>query len=380
MRHSRSLSPAPSAAAPSMSDAPHEEDAGRTEPVVTYSRLSAADMPEVAGDGRLEPRLGAPSGRRARRVAAPPHVDAVLADVMPASPADGPAHIGDDDLADLAADARPSRRAARKGSRIALAVGLIALFGGAGVLAATFSDLLRGDVAVATLAPPAASGDAVGDIAGGAEDVASEGAVASDVRIVGPQARPESLASAAVDDAATALPQAAGDALAGAVEAPGRVITDPPLPRLRPAQTFRTAVAEPTAEPVELAPGPRFLTLPGEAPAPIAPSAGPPSAGMPAAAPPAARPGDPDADALMADVERILAERRAALAQGSAAAPSSGDPVLLPPSGGFAAGDDSGFVEPEPLPPLAPAPGRYRPILSGDVLPTPPATVPRGIY
>jgi hypothetical protein len=194
------------------------------------------------------------------------------------------------------------------------------------------------------------------------------------VRVVGPHVE-RSPAEPTTTTTALAVPDAAADGAPAdtAGEAPGRIIAEPPLPRLRPPQAVAT-VADPATTfgaPPVLAPGPGYLTPPpGEAPAVLAP--GPANL----AAPAPATAGESDADALMADVERILAERRAAQQGGATAGP--GEPLYGPPPGGDFAPVDSGFAAAEPLPPLQQAPGRYRPILPGDVLPTPPAAVPQG--
>jgi hypothetical protein len=429
MRSQRTQSPV---ASRDLSPSAADPDNGRTEPVVTYSRLPPEAAESLDAEGRVEPRLAVlPVEREARRPS--PRLEAVRADARSADArsmaasaprvrVDGvpPDRMPVDDLVDTRAGmpadagvaALPPRRRGR-GARVALLVGLIALLGGAGVLAATFSGVLHGDASVARI-------PAVGETAGG---TAAAVPVDGDVRVIGGSTGVARLSTTAPADAPPAAASAEGSAPAVAAldpaasvggEAAPKVIDPPPLPRLRPTQGTEAA-----------APLPAGLTPPAVATAPAAAAVlrppvrapGPANLGTLTVSPrplPGAAAGsrDADADALMDDVDRLLAQRRAAQAAAPAGAPllapaPSGEaavvyspdaypPNAYPPANAYPAPAayppnayppaayppnsypaDSGLASAEPPPP--PVRSRYRNILPDDeVLPTPPANVPQG--
>ena len=243
----------------------------RPDPVVSYSRLPAEDSTDASGEAeRIEPRLTViPIERTARfeEVAAPSPIDvrarSTAEDIEP-SPV-----MRDDPLEER----RPRRGAA---SRIIVVVGIVALLAAAGVLFTTFGNIFNGNSMVA-VAPPAPQTPL--DVTPGAPATAET--AGPGVRLI-------------PKDSAAADAQAPADiALKPTTEAAPE---DAPLPNLRPdepASQSETAVAEP----------------------------------QPLPAPASAAPADDDLAGLMANVDRILAERKAASAQ--AAAPA--DTLDAPP-------------------------------------------------
>jgi hypothetical protein len=407
MRSRRTQSQLPPSAA--------DPDTGRTEPVVTYSRLPSEPEESLDVEGRVEPRLGVlpvdrdsrPSRVEARRI------EAVRSGVRSVAPSAPRVPIDDrhvealavDDLVDtsVAAEADPARsradmppRRRGRGARLALLVGLIALLGGAGVLAATFSGVIHGDSNVARIPAP-------GETAAGA---GAPVAVDGDVRVVGGSTGVARVSTSAPGDAAAPAVAALDPAASVTGEAAPKAIDPPPLPRLRPTQAVEAPAPQPdaaAAPPVLANIPPATAAAPAVLPPPVLAPSAPPVLAPPVLAPGprnlgtltvapapsgASASGDIDADALMDDVDRLLAERRAA--QGGA--PADGAPLLAPAPAGEtvvayppaayppayppnAYPADSGLASAEP-PPVR---SRYRDILPDDeILPTPPANVPQG--
>jgi hypothetical protein len=247
----------------------------RPDPVVSYSRLPAEDSTDASGEAeRIEPRLTViPIERTARfeEVAAPSPIDvrarATAEDIEPAPV------TRDDPLEER----RPRRGAA---SRIIVVVGIVALLAAAGVLFTTFGHIFNGNSMVA-VAPPAPQTPL--DVTPGAPATAET--AGPGVRLI-PKDSTAAEAQAPADTALKPTTEAAPE--------------DAPLPNLRPdepASQSETAVAEPQPLPA------------------------------PAAAAPA--PADDDLAGLMANVDRILAERKAAGPQQQAIAPQ--DTLDAPP-------------------------------------------------
>jgi hypothetical protein len=417
MRSRRTQSQLPPSAA--------DPDTGRTEPVVTYSRLPSEPEESLDVEGRVEPRLGVlpvdrdsrPSRVEARRIEAVRSGVRSVASSAPRVPIDD-RHVEAlvvDDLVDasVAAEADPAHspadmplRRRGRGARLALLVGLIALLGGAGVLAATFSGVLHGDGNVARIPAP-------GETAAGA---GAPVAVDGDVRVVGGSTGVARVSTSAPGDTTAPTVAALDPAASATGEAAPKAIDPPPLPRLRPTQATEAPAAQPdqaAAPPVLANIPPATAGAPAVLPPPVLAPSAPPVLAPPVLAPPVLAPGprnlgtltvapapsgasasgDIDADALMDDVDRLLAERRAAQNAGAGAAPAAppllapapaGETVAYPPAAYPPAAyppnaypADSGLASAEPPPP--PVRPRYRDILPDDeILPTPPANVPQG--
>jgi hypothetical protein len=214
------------------------------------------------------------------------------------------------------------------------------------------------------------------------------------------------VSTSAPGDAAAPAVAALDPAASVTGEAAPKAIDPPPLPRLRPTQAVEAPAPQPdaaAAPPVLANIPPATAAAPAVLPPPVLAPSAPPVLAPPVLAPGprnlgtltvapapsgASASGDIDADALMDDVDRLLAERRAA--QGGA--PADGAPLLAPAPAGEtvvayppaayppayppnAYPADSGLASAEP-PPVR---SRYRDILPDDeILPTPPANVPQG--
>jgi hypothetical protein len=240
----------------------------RPDPVVSYSRIPAEDSADASGDAeRIEPRLTVIPMERTPRfeeVAAPSPMDAraraMAEDIEPAPVTrDGPLEM------------RGSRR--RGASRFVVGVGIVALLVAAGVLFTTFGSIFNGNSVIA-VAPPVPQTPL---------DVTPGAAATSETAGPGVRLIPK-------DSAAVEAPNS------DAVLKPTTEAAAPenaPLPNLRPDEpAAQTATADTVAEP-------RPLPAPG-----------------------AAAPADDDVAGLMANVDRILAERKAAGSQAQAAAPA----------------------------------------------------------
>ena len=309
-----------SARIPAMSD---------QDPVITYSRISP--------DGeRTEPRFAAPP-YTARRLGGPEDLAEItsppLFDDMPAEPP-----FGDDALP--RAEFRQMGRA--RAPRLVAIAGVFAVLTGAGVLAATFGGVVRLD----TPARIDASAGLAADHAQPNPATANQA-----VRVV-------------------ALPNRQGDAnaalIGGTVDvgfdtgvAPGRLITDPPLPRLRPA----TASANPPqpAAPADVATDANTGADPNAAPdmnsgAEIN-AAATVNAGAEANV-------GADVDGVLASVDRVIAEERARAA--SMATPDA----ALPAGAGIIGSTGPSLIGPTAVaPPAASGPLPYpvlEPLPAGD--------------
>jgi hypothetical protein len=296
----------------------------RAEPIVTYTRLTPGEN-SAAGDGRVEPhftavrvdRRGRPNG--ARRDAE--HDDLPLVDAPPSD-------VSIDPISEVSAgEIRVVRR--RRGPRIAMLAGALAVVAGAGVLAMTYGGITGLDrpagesEAVAAAETPAATEPATADTTDRNVRIVAADQIPpfAETAALAPRAAADPVAGeAALSDQATVSGEAALSA-----EPPDRVIANPPLPRLRPATASlgpQLASTEPQL-PAEFAQPP-----PGPAPAPLG-----------TLAPPPPLPGD--VDSALANVDRILTEQRAA-----AGVSGSGDGEFYGPP-----------VQPLPYPVQPPLPG-----------------------
>ena len=312
---------------------PAARGADRAEPLVTYTRLSPED--EIFGDsGRVEPHFTAVRvDRRGRPVGAQRGDETDALPLVDAPPSDASL----DPMAEVSAgEIRDVRR--RRGPRFAALAGAVALVVGAGVLAAAYNGIASLDAppptsqaAIEAEAPPvelAAADPVAVDATGRAIRVVSADQIpsASETAALAPRAAADPAAGeAALSDQATVSGEAALFA-----EPPGRVIADPPAPRLRPV----TASFSP---PQTVTVGTGFSTF--EPNATLDPNAAPPPTA-----------GGSDVDSALASVDRILA------GQGTAA----GDVYAGSGDGEFYGPANAG---PQPLPyPLLPqvpaAPGQ----------------------
>ena len=280
------------------------------DPVITYTRISP--------DGeRSEPRFATPP-RAARRRDGPQELAEITApplfDDLPPEPP-----FGDDGLP--RAEFRQMRRA--HAPRLVAIAGVFAVLTGAGVLAATFGGIVHLDGArIAHDGSLGASADAT-----------ASGAAGEGVRIVALPISPTS-------NTAALLGGTVDVSLDTGVQS-GRLIADPPLPRLRPA----TASANPPqpAAPADVATQANSGTDPKTAtdmnPGADVNAAAAVNAGADANA-------DADVDSAFAAVDRIIAEEKARAA--SMATP-----------GAAYAGRGGSVAAPQPLayPVLQPLPG-----------------------
>ena len=281
----------------------------RAEPIVTYSRLSPEET--APGSGRIEPHFTAVRlDRRGRPVGTIGNDDI---DSLPL--VDAPVSGGSfDPVVEVGAgEIRPMRR---RGPGVLALAGVLALVAGAGVLAAVYNGVASLDtegapalVAVEAAAEPTVVA-ATEPAALAPVDTQAVDATGRSVRVVSADKIPPPFAeTAALTPGATADPAAGSNAApndaqfsgeaALAAEPPGRVIADPPPPRLRPATASFTP--------------PQSATPESEAMAAVGPEAA-----MPAAPPVIAVPvapaggGGSDVDAALASVDRILAGQQPA--------------------------------------------------------------------
>ena len=296
------------------------------EAAVTYTRISAGnDAAEPAGDVRVEPHFTVvPLERKPRyeEVAAP----------VSRGYAEDRASI--DPALIAALDAPPPRRRRSPALRVFLMVGALALLGGAGVLAATAVKVLYGGAPVVVEAPPSeAPTDAI--------------------------AMPASTPAAPLPDSGSAGPGVL--ALPSTDTATQPAADSPPLPQA--ATTAQDARPPPVPAPAANATAATPVPLPHAVkPATTTEVALPPAA-TPATAAPAAT-GDADVNALMSDVDRLLAEKKAQTAAQAAAQPLPADQALNPPL------DPTATMPTDPPLPIPPA--AVPPLL----FPVPPADIP----
>jgi hypothetical protein len=299
----------------------------RAEPIVTYTRLTPGEN-SAAGDGRVEPhftavrvdRRGRPNG--ARRDAE--HDDLPLVDAPPSD-------VSIDPMSEVSAgEIRVVRR--RRGPRIAMLAGALAVVAGAGVLAASYSGITGLELPAGETNAAAAVEEPVEPQ--GTDEAPLVDATGRTVRVVGADTIPPFAETAALAPRAAADPVAGEAALSDqatvsgeaalSAEPPDRVIANPPLPRLRPA----TAGLGPQLASTEPQLPAEFPQQPlGPAPAPLGTLAPPPLPG--------------DVDSALANVDRILTEQRAA-----AGVSGSGDGEFYGPP-----------VQPLPYPVQPPLPG-----------------------
>ncbi len=307
------------------------------EAVVSYSLIPPEDAKRASedDDGRVEPRLTIlPMERKVRsaEIAAPSSEEAAAHGArFEARPIDA-----------LPPDPR-ARRRRRPGFAI---VGAAALLIGFGVLAATFSKVMTGNAPAVTetatdapasvvlAPPPPVSEDTAGP---GVRIIAPDGNTGSDSASAGSVAPPAAIAAPSPINETPAANTAALEP----APAPSAAPANPPLPRLRPTT-------------------PTVASLPA-----------PTSAGTAAA--PAAQ-GD-DVGAMMSDIDRILAEHKAATTEPAPLAPAP----LAPPMATADAGRS--VTGPAPLEVLAPPPPARRgwflyPNRNAGGMPVPPADIP----
>lgn len=279
----------------------------RAEPIVTYTRIEEAVE-------RAEPRLG----RAARDpfqddIATLPHIDAPRAHV--ASDIDigdsGDVAIDIDDLVEPADEPRRPRKVVRRkrsfGARLVVLTGFLAVVGGVGVLAATFSGMVGGSGPVNVEAPVAGVVHAADEPLAVDTAALATASSAGTIRVIGG-------APAAPASDAAAVAALSTDAGAGASTA--RVMVDPPLPRLRPA----TASYNPPQT------GPQASAAPQGAGAPVPNVV---AVEVPAGQQPAAAPVT-DLDSALASVDRILETQPVSAAPQGGAVGTLPYPVLEP--------------------------------------------------
>jgi hypothetical protein len=313
----------------------------RSEPLVTYTRLSPDDD-SVGPTGRVEPHFTAVRvDRRGRPIAAGrgdgfdtlPLVEAPRSDAS----IDPMAEVSAGEIRDVRS---------RRGPRVALLAGVIALVAGAGVLAAAYNGIANfGGEAL----PLAAIEPANEPIALAAVEPEAVDATGRTVRVVSADQIPSADPVPATTPSQTAAlaPRAAADPAAGgaapsgqatasgeaalSAEPPGRVIADPPPPRLRPISASFSP--------------PQPATPQAEAMATFDPGAAWPATTAPAAT------GGSDVDSALASVDRILSSQQF-------------PPVTDDPGGDYlgGSGDDEFYgpvapiVQPLPYPVLQPVP------------------------
>ena len=292
----------------------------RPDPVVSYSRIPADDSAGASGEPeRIEPRLTIiPMERTAHfeEVAAPASIDRATAEDIEPAPV-----MRDDPL-----EERPRRGGA---SRFVAIVGIVALLIAAGVLFTTFGSIFNGNSVIA-VAPPTPQTPL--DVTPGA---------AATTETAGPGVR------LIPKDGATAEAPTSDTALKPTTDA---ATEEAPLPNLRPD---------------EPAPQPKAATAATVAEPPPLPA-------------PAAAQADDDVASLMAKVDQILAERKAAGAQSQAAVPADtlDAPAMDSPSSVPLVGLMGGALSVRAPGGASPAPRPGLLIEDPDNLPVPPADIP----
>jgi hypothetical protein len=279
----------------------------RAEPIVTYSRLS----PEETASGRIEPHFTAVRvDARGRQIGA---IGSEDIDALPLVEAPSSGGSFDPVAGVSAGEVRPTRR---RGPGVLALAGVLALVAGAGVLAAVYNGAANLDIEGES-APVAVEAAAEPTVVAAAEPVArapvetqAVDATGRSVRVVSADRIPppftETAALAPAGGEAAATPGQAGThQTATADEPPGRIIADPPLPRLRPVTASFNPPQSATPESEAMA----AVGLEAGVPAPAALEPATTASVAPAA--PAVGSGS-DVDAALASVDRILAGQRAA--------------------------------------------------------------------
>ena len=316
----------------------------RAEPIVTYSRLSPEET--GPGSGRIEPHFTAVRvDRRGRPLGATGSDDI---DSLPLVNAPSSGGSFDPVVEVSAGEIRPMRR---RGPGVLALAGVVALVAGAGVLAAVYNGAANLDTEGAP-APVAAEAVAEPTEVAAAEPAALAPAETRPVDATGRSVRvvsadkipPPFTETAALTPGATADPAAGSNATprdaqisgeaAPAAEPPGRVIADPPQPRLRPATASFSPPQSATPESEAMA-----------AVGPAAPAVSEPVTTASVAPVPPASAGGSDVDAALASVDRILAGQQPA----GDYAGGSGDGEFSGPVGPQ--------VQPLPYPVLGPVTG-----------------------
>ena len=317
------------------------------DPVVSYTLIPPDDDGEKREE-RVEPHLTVLPMERRRRLAeaAPASVDETGerpirvidqdATVLPPRGRRARVELDDDD--------EPETQRRRRRIPLVVTIGLLAIVLGIAVLAFTAMRALNSTVAVTPGAvTPAADVPAPPP----AEDSAGPGVLAL----------PDSGAAAG----SAAANQSGGDATATPAAAAASD-TPPPLPRLRPTTDAdnatppaATASAPPVAAPVAAAPAPSPSTAVAPATATAAPTA--PSS-------------DSDVDALMNDVNKILAAPPPAA---TASPPPADVAAGSAPTSGAASGQSAGAQDYPPLPPTT-RHGWFAD--DSGAIPVPPADIP----
>ena len=290
------------------------------EPVVSYSLIPPDGAEAPSEDARVEPRLTIlPLGRKPRfdEIAAPSAAEAAEHGVrFEARPIDA-----------LPPDPRHKRR---RRMPLGVVVGAAALLVGFGVLAATYGRMMTSTANVTQAPAVATPAIALTPPSPPIEDTAGPG-----VRVIPPSGtEPAPLAGD------TTTPAAATTAT---VEAPA---IEPPQPRVRPTISQSTEPAAVAAAPPQPAPAP---TVSGD-----------------------------DVNALMANVDKLLAEHKAAaaVAEPMPVAPALTDPGLGVPGDAAPPLLDA---EGQPLLDAQGRPLRGKKVFlfpNGEGLPTPPADIP----
>jgi hypothetical protein len=301
------------------------------EPVVSYSLIPPDDAGDaLPDDGRVEPRLSVPSLERT------PRFEEIAAPSASEVAEHAYARFEAQPIDALPPDPRDKRR--RGVPRVAI-IGLIALLVGFGVLAVTFGRVVTGGAnvtqapavetpAVALAPPPPATDDTAGP----------------GVRVIpGTEAQP----MAAQSEPATgevAAPANITTVAKSGTEAPA---AEPPKPRLRP-----------TAAETDIA------VLPKQAqPAPVARP-------TPIVAPQATAPAGDDVNALMANVDKLLAEHKATAGDAATTEPLADNGIGL--LGGAAPALRTASAQPPAL-----TIRRGVPLFPDDqAIPVPPADIP----
>ncbi len=298
------------------------------DPAVTYSRLDEAEeLPGFVDDsvdatGRREPRLTAvrvdpPKRRRERSRAAPVYVDGLDSIDSDDGFAERPLAIDPEEFGAAPPRERQRPRRRRSGAlRLVLLVGALAVIGGVGVLGATVVKVLYGQPQAASAATASAPApDAATGQASAADPTAAPVATTTDVLPDSGSAGPGVLAipsdGGPVDMTPAAPASAAPQAALSPIPPPApRTVAPPAQPAPQPAATARTE-APALAQPALTKPAP-------SQPVPVATANVAPAGGSAT---------DADIDSALSDVDRLLAEKKAAAGQPSA--PTAAAPAAM---------------------------------------------------
>jgi hypothetical protein len=283
------------------------------EPVVTYRRLPP-DGASLAEGRRVEPWFADvdPSAAAFDEIAALPEVE------------DPPSIASLDPLAGVSAG-EIRTPGARRGPRVALVVGLLALVAGGGVLAAALGGAIKSGVGLpsgTTVEAPHAPTTVAA--LGGDDNTAT---APTGVRVVPLSGAEPDRNAALVGGIAPGVDTATRDAS-------GVVVADPPMPRLRPAMASASDPQAAAFDGGSTSPSATGVANPSPAPAGLEASASATASGG-------------DVDQALASVDRVLAEQQA---RSATLAPTAAtvDPLASPVGGG---------LQPLPYPPLEPLPG-----------------------